>query len=604
MPLARAACVCNRRARTRSAQAPVASPHLDPVAPSTPWGLATPRAPFFQAKIIIGRGHEDPEQDLELTDRLYTLPLRKPYPCASRSSPPALRWHGYMTQPAGHGVLGSVHPAESERPGTYRGLYKGGHAGEWWGPQCRITQAREDTARVSGRRDAMGSLDRMLQEFARAVRSEDGVEAAKFVKISFSPMRRAVTELLRHNPSPAKFNVIPCQILTAIGVQANLEQMSRQALREPLDAMMASYCDCVRNYEAKKFVEAYACLTTALDSYLLEFASSEGHWVTRPLLSFAFNLRVIADKADEELRQKGKEEVTIKDTAEQLRRCFTKAQQASGNKMKKMATLHIVNHLFKLYFKINERFLCKPLVKAVHSPVFLSFEQFSVAQRVTYKYYVGQLAIFDDNYQQAEADLTYAWTHCHRRHVPNLKRILTYLVPVQVRASTIALPKSRNRIQRLSAMACPLVQLLIGKIPTDSLLLQYELNDYRGIVSSFRSGNIQQLNGILQANQRKHIKMGTFLVLEKLKIGTYRNLLKKVALIHKQREPAKGNQVKIVLFQQALSWLGEDLDLDEVECIVANLIYKKYVKGYLSHSQRTLVLSKQQPFPPLSAVQA
>ena len=65
-----------------------------------------------------------------------------------------------------------------------------------------------------------------------------------------------------------------------------------------------------------------------------------------------------------------------------------------------MATLHIVNHLFKLYFKINERFLCKPLVKAVHSPVFLSFEQFSVAQRVTYKYYVGQLAIFDDSYQQ------------------------------------------------------------------------------------------------------------------------------------------------------------------------------------------------------------
>ena len=169
------------------------------------------------------------------------------------------------------------------------------------------------------------------------------------------------------------------------------------------------------------------------------------------------------------------------------------------------------------------------------------------------------------------------------------------------------------------------VQLLLGKVPKDSLLLQYELNDYRGIVKAFRAGNIQQLNEILQMNQKKHIKMGTFLILEKLKIGAYRNLLKKVALIHKQQEPAKGNQVKIVLLQQALSWLGkllsflfgdacrynvyigrafagEDLDLDEVECIIANLIYKKYVKGYLSHSQRTLVLSKQQPFPPLSTV--
>ena len=37
---------------------------------------------------------------------------------------------------------------------------------------------------------------------------------------------------------------------------------------------------------------------------------------------------------------------------------------------------------------------------------------------------------------------------------------------------------------------------------------------------------------------------------------------------------------------------GQDLDLDEVECILANLIYRKYVKGYMSHQHRVMVISK------------
>jgi hypothetical protein len=39
-----------------------------------------------------------------------------------------------------------------------------------------------------------------------------------------------------------------------------------------------------------------------------------------------------------------------------------------------------------------------------------------------------------------------------------------------------------------------------------------------------------------------------------------------------------------------------------VECILVNLIFRKYVKGYISHKNRVLVLSKQEPFPKLSSV--
>ena len=53
-------------------------------------------------------------------------------------------------------------------------------------------------------------------------------------------------------------------------------------------------------------------------------------------------------------------------------------------------------------------------------------------------------------------------------------------------------------------------------------------------------------------------------------------------------------------FQTALAWQGVDMEMDEVECVVANLIYRKFVKGYISHQHRVAVLSKADPFPALS----
>ena len=46
-----------------------------------------------------------------------------------------------------------------------------------------------------------------------------------------------------------------------------------------------------------------------------------------------------------------------------------------------------------------------------------------------------------------------------------------------------------------------------------------------------------------------------------------------------------------------------EMDLDEIECVIANLIYKGFIKGYLSHQMRVLVVSATKAFPPLSSVQ-
>jgi hypothetical protein len=70
----------------------------------------------------------------------------------------------------------------------------------------------------------------------------------------------------------------------------------------------------------------------------------------------------------------------------------------AGNKAKKLAALDIVNVSFKIYFRLNTLRLCKNLMRTVDSPQFASFDQFPISQRVTYKFYAGRLAVFDEKY--------------------------------------------------------------------------------------------------------------------------------------------------------------------------------------------------------------
>lgn len=58
--------------------------------------------------------------------------------------------------------------------------------------------------------------------------------------------------------------------------------------------------------------------------------------------------------------------------------------------------------------------------------------------------------------------------------------------------------------------------------------------------------------------------------------------------------------VPLSAFQLALKVSGLDVSQEEVECLLANMIYKGYIRGYLSHANKLLVLSKVSPFPPLA----
>lgn len=229
---------------------------------------------------------------------------------------------------------------------------------------------------------------------------------------------------------------------------------------------------------------------------------------------------------------------------------------------KKAGVLFVVNELFSMYFKLNTLRLCKNLLKPVESRGL--HENGTMGEMVTYRYYVGRLNMFEDQFDLAEENFNYALRHCHKDAVGNKKRILNYLVPVK---------------------------LLRGRLPTIKLLEKYSLHEFLPLLNGMRTGNLMEFNDGLMKHQDLFIRRGTYLLLEKCKMICYRNLFKRVYKI------VGSEQIKLELIARSFKWLGMTIDLDEVECILANLIFKQYIRGYLSHAKKILVLSKKDPFP-------
>jgi hypothetical protein len=138
----------------------------------------------------------------------------------------------------------------------------------------------------------------------------------------------------------------------------------------------------------------------------------------------------------------------------------------AGHREKKLAALDIVNASIKIYFRLNTLRLCKNLMRTVESRQFAAFDSFPMSQRVTYQFYSGRLAVFDENYvssaclcgscapgfgvspaqealtcatllrnmqEQARQSLGFALAHCHKQAKKNKALVLKYLVPVRIR---------------------------------------------------------------------------------------------------------------------------------------------------------------------------
>ncbi|XP_075214175.1 PCI domain-containing protein 2 isoform X2 [Lycorma delicatula] len=346
-------------------------------------------------------------------------------------------------------------------------------------------------------------------------------------------------------------------------------------LDPPVDEIIAAHIRCIWAVGEKKFNQAYTCQTLVVQVLIKCFQSlKDDNWLLPVMNTVCLDLRLLAIKADSVGSGRGgagKPREALEKAAEVLMACFricTADNRSSDKHTKKWGMLPLVNQLFKVYFRINKLHLMKPLIRAIESSPLK--DRFLISQQITYKYFVGRKAMFDSDYKSANEYLSFAFERCHKSSKKNKRLILIYLVPVK---------------------------MLLGYMPTKAVLEKYDLLQLWEVVEAVKCGKVYQLSDAMQKHQTFFIKCGIYLILEKLKIITYRNLFKKVYLL------SKNPVIPMDHLLLALRFLDNpDTELEEAHCILANLIHEGKVKGYISFGHQKVVLSKTDAFPKLSTL--
>lgn len=249
--------------------------------------------------------------------------------------------------------------------------------------------------------------------------------------------------------------------------------------------------------------------------------------------------------------------------------------RSSPEYSKKQGCVFIMNHLFKIYFQLNNLKMCTYLIKMMKSLPPLS--TYPMAHQVTYQFYCARLNLFEENYAQAKESFMFSFLSCPNEAVQNKRKILFYLIPLT---------------------------LLEGRFPSKQLLIKYQLVDeFAPLIRSITSGDLRLFASHLNTYQNEFINKGVLLLIEKLKMQVYRNLFQILyQRIHLPNAPAQtANQLPLSLLKSGILAQGGSVNDDELECILATMIYRQQMKGYIAH-QRCVVLSKADPFPSLSKI--
>ncbi|XP_035205836.1 PCI domain-containing protein 2-like isoform X2 [Stegodyphus dumicola] len=357
-------------------------------------------------------------------------------------------------------------------------------------------------------------------------------------------------------------------------ISSNPELSIRRLFEPPWDDVVLLHIRCLQEMQKENYVEAYKHQFTLVQTFtkILQSQKDE-NWALPIMYTLCLDLRKIATKADMQLDRKEKPHEMLEKGADLLMGFFRICvgdNRSLQEDTKRWGILNLTNQLFKIYFKVNKLHLLKPLIRVIESSNLK--DMYPIAQRVTYKYFVGQQQMFQSKFKLAEENLSFAFLHCHKDSKRNKRLILIFLITVK---------------------------MVLGIMPSMYLLQKYGLMQFAELVQAVKDGDLQRFGAALEASEDFFIKWGIRLVLEKLKTIIYRNLFKKVSLL------LRTHIIPVSAFKAALNFRKEYEDDDviedeEVMCILSNLIHDNKMKGYISYQHLKVVLSKQNAFPPLS----
>ncbi|TKY84548.1 hypothetical protein EX895_006450 [Sporisorium graminicola] len=350
---------------------------------------------------------------------------------------------------------------------------------------------------------------------------------------------------------------------------------------------------------AERLGEAFDAYNAGVTAFLRYFATlTPGRWALPLLRILCLNLRWLAVQADSASRSavpsagaaagprtSSHANRRLEECARQLNKAFT-ACVADRNpdlaESRKWGTYEVVGMVFKTYFRLKSVSLCRNILRAISAAALPDLAHFPKSQQVTFRYYVGVLAFLNEEYDRAEGELEAALRACHRGAELNQALILTYLLPVK---------------------------LLKGLLPHPSLLhsgVGQRLQVYTPFIHAVRTGNVHMFDTALATHEATLVKRGTLIAIERTRDVALRTLLKRISLSLPRTPPQNLPPTRIALQTLHAATSSPLIALaytdKELEWLLATLIYKGYVKGYIAHDRGVLVLSAKLAFPRLADV--
>jgi len=265
---------------------------------------------------------------------------------------------------------------------------------------------------------------------------------------------------------------------------------------------------------------------------------------------------------------------------------------APAQQTKRIAVLSLANASFRAYFCLNNTRLCETVLGSVNNALLMNrrFAEesdngecaYTMAERVTYHYYLGKIRLFQHRVQLAAYHLRWAFDHCTTAHFHNKRIILIPLVAVHA---------------------------ILGRYASSALLAQFDLQTvYGNLLLYLKSGCAYKVMQELDKHRDWLRPRGLYMLLcEKLVLGLWRNLFQRCIRYQAQHETPVSNkpptlQIATLVRPAQLAWNDTTLSKDDVECMVANLVEQVsmwrlltrqgLMKAYILHSKGVVVLQR------------
>ncbi|KAH3666620.1 hypothetical protein WICMUC_005604 [Wickerhamomyces mucosus] len=410
----------------------------------------------------------------------------------------------------------------------------------------------------------MASIIDISKDFSLYLRKEDG---------------DGLNELLHIFSVSGIDNEIPEDILDSTHILQN-------DVRQLITAYIQLQQVYLQDSNSLRLFNAYSNLITAFNKY----AEAKTNWIMIPIMTLAKFLTKTAIDSDKELdSQNGgafeKTEVEncltkagrILDVSKRL--CLTDRNE-DDRSSKRRFIYFFAGQQLKIYHKLQNIPLAKNLEKVLASKQreLPSLYEIPKSQAIPYLYYSGIIKCGESEFRTALEKFKLAFELSHRNaDLKNQELILIYLIPLNF--------------------------LIHKKYPKQNVFDTYPNIKvlYEDLIESLKIGDLRKFDSYFEDLEIFFLKKTLYLAIENLRNYVSLKLIRNVFKITEVKTHFNINSITKAIqyskYHDSNRLKPVELNNDDTECLLANLIYKGLIKGYISHVNEILVLSKVDPFP-------